>query len=84
MTTADQAEHSLDDPGRSAGAEDGLMPQVMGAGVNSSGAGSASSRSTGAPDGRLARYRLQFADAMDQPRTLSGQGDISFPLRNPP
>jgi len=30
----------------------------------------------GAPDRRLMRYRLQFADAEGQPRTLSGQKDI--------
>ena len=54
------------------------MPQAMGAGINSSGAGWVSSRPTGAPDRRLTRYRLQFADAMGQPRTLSGQDGISF------
>jgi cholesterol oxidase len=30
----------------------------------------------GAPDRRVMRYRLQFADAWDQPRTLTGQKDI--------
>ncbi len=74
--TAEDVEHFLDDPEHSARAEGWVDAASLGGRRQVQRGWFDLLVPDGAPDRRLMRYRLQFADAMGQPRTLSGQKDI--------
>ena len=74
--TADDVEQFLEDPGHSARAEGWIDAAILGGRRQVQRGWFNLFAPDGAPDRRLMRYRLQFADAAGQPRTLSGQKDI--------
>jgi cholesterol oxidase len=74
--TADDVEHFLDDPEHAARAEGWIDAAILGGRRQVQRGWFNLFAPDGAPDRRLMRYRLQFADAAGQPRTLSGQKDI--------
>ncbi len=74
--TADDVEHFLDDPEHAAQAEGWIDAAILGGRRQVQRGWFNLFAPDGAPDRRLMRYRLQFADAAGQPRTLSGQKDI--------
>jgi cholesterol oxidase len=74
--TADDIERFLHDPEHSARAEGWIDAVSLGGRRQVQRGWFNLFAPDGAPDRRLMRYRLQFADAAGQPRTLSGQKDI--------
>jgi cholesterol oxidase len=74
--TADDVERFLDDPGHSARAEGWIDAASFGGRRHVQRGWFNLFAPAGAPDRRIMRYRLQFADAMGQPRTLSGWKNI--------
>jgi cholesterol oxidase len=74
--TADDVEHFLENPEHSARAEGWIDAAGIGGRRQIQRGWFNLFAPDGAPDRRLMRYRLQFADAEGQPRTLSGQKDI--------
>jgi cholesterol oxidase len=74
--TADDVERFLDDPEHSARAEGWIDAASFGGRCHVQRGWFNLFAPAGAPDRRVMRYRLQFADAMGQPRTLSGWKNI--------
>ena len=74
--TADDVERFLDDPEHTARAEGWIDAASLGGRRQVQRGWFNLFAPDGAPDRRLMRYRLQFADAAGQPRTLTGQKDI--------
>jgi cholesterol oxidase len=74
--TAGDVERFLDNPEHSARAEGWIDAAILGGRRQIQRGWFNLFAPDGAPDRRLMRYRLQFADAAGQPRTLSGQKDI--------
>ncbi len=74
--TADDVERFLDDPEHCARAEGWIEAASFGGRRHVQRGWFNLFAPDGAPDLRLMRYRLQFADASDQPRTVIGQKDI--------
>ena len=74
--TADDVERFLDDPEHCARAEGWIEAASCGGRRHIQRGWFNLFAPDGAPDLRLMRYRLQFADASGQPRTLIGQKDI--------
>jgi cholesterol oxidase len=74
--TADDVERFLDDPEHCARAEGWIEAASFGGRRHVQRGWFNLFAPDGAPDLRLMRYRLQFADASDQPRTVVGQKDI--------
>jgi cholesterol oxidase len=74
--TADDVERFLDDPEHTARAEGWIEAASLGGRRHVQRGWFNLFAPDGAPDLRLMRYRLQFADASGQPRTLVGQKDI--------
>lgn len=74
--TADDVERFLDDPEHCARAEGWIEAASLGGRRQIQRGWFNLFAPGGAPDLRLMRYRLQFADASGQPRTLIGQKDI--------
>jgi cholesterol oxidase len=74
--TADDVERFLDDPEHCARAKGWIEAASFGGRRQVQRGWFNLFAPDGAPDLRLMRYRLHFADASDQPRTLIGQKDI--------
>ncbi len=74
--TADDVEQFLEDPEHSARAEGWIDAAILGGRRQIQRGWFDLFAPDGAPDRRLMRYRLQFADATGQPRTLSGEKDV--------